>query len=258
MASKKVINPISIELIEGKKLYFASDLHLGIAASAEVEKSFVSWLNQIENDCQALFLCGDLFDFWFEYRHVVPSGHVRFLGKLAQMADSGIPIHVFTGNHDMWMFGYLEKEIGATLYREPRRFIVNGTLLEIGHGDGLGPGDRKYKFIKGLFRCRFNQWLFARIHPNFSFGLARWLSRKSRLANGSMDETYQGDEREYLVQYIKQTPAGERADIYVFGHRHLALNLQIENSQYINLGEWVHQKTYAVFDGHINLHRIGE
>ncbi|MPM16809.1 UDP-2,3-diacylglucosamine hydrolase [bioreactor metagenome] len=243
----------ALDLSPGKKIYFASDLHLGIPASRDVERAFVQWLNLIENDCQYLFLCGDLFDFWFEYRHVAPRGHVRLLGKLAQMADSGIQIFAFTGNHDMWMFGYLEQEIGLKLFREPQRFLVNGKTIEVGHGDGLGPGDKKYKFVKRMFACRFNQWLFARLHPNFSFGLARWLSRKSRIANGAADETYNGDDKEFLVQYIQNTPAEQRADIYVFGHRHLPLDMKIGDAHYINLGEWVHYRTYGVFDGEMKL-----
>ncbi len=256
MAQRKKEEPISLKPENGKKLYFASDLHLGIPASKEVEKAFVQWLNEIESDCAYLFLCGDLFDFWFEYRHVAPRGHVRMLGKLAQMADSGIQIFAFTGNHDMWMFGYLEQEIGLKLYRRPQRFTWMGKTIEVGHGDGLGPGDVKYKFIKRLFSCRINQWIFARLHPNFSFGLARWLSRKSRIANGSNDEKYKGDQKEYLVQYIQNTPADDQADIYVFGHRHLPLDMKIGNAHYINLGEWVHHKTFAIFDGTITLEKF--
>lgn len=244
---------IKLQLKKGKKIYFASDLHLGIPGSKQVEYFFVSWLESIRIDCQYLFLVGDIFDFWFEYKHVVPRGHVRLLGKLAELADSGIEIYCFTGNHDMWMFGYLEQEIGVKLYRKPQRFLVAEKTIEVGHGDGLGPGDRGYKFIKSVFSCRFSQWLFARLHPNFAFGIAHYFSRRSRIANGDNDEVFKGDEKEYLVQYILKTQKNERADIYIFGHRHLPLNMKIENSHYINLGEWVHHKTYAIFDGEVQL-----
>ncbi len=252
MASKTEI-ATSLTLVDGKKVYFASDLHLGIPGSRKVEESFVKWLDTIKIDCQYLMLVGDIFDFWFEYKHVVPRGFVRLLGKLAELSDSGIEIFCFTGNHDMWMFGYLEQEIGVKLFRKPQRFLIAGKTIEVGHGDGLGPGDRGYKFIKSVFSSRFSQWMFARLHPNFAFGIARYFSRRSRIANGDGDEIYKGDSKEFLVQYIQQTTIENRADIYIFGHRHLPLDMKIGDSQYINLGEWVHHKTFAVFEKEASL-----
>lgn len=244
---------IKLELNPNKKMFFASDLHLGVKAAKGIEKIFVDWLNKIESDCQYLFLCGDIFDFWFEYRHTAPKGYVRLLGKLAQMADSGIQIFYFTGNHDMWMFDYLEKEIGLKIFKKHQRFSIGEKIIEVGHGDGLGPGDKKYKFLKKIFACKFNQWLFARIHPNLAFAIAKYFSNKSRIANNKKDEEYLGDDKEFLVQYIKNTPEKNRADIYIFGHRHLPIEMKIGNSKYINLGEWLNYQTYATFDGNIKL-----
>jgi len=151
-----------------KKVYFASDFHLGIDArlsSREREKQLVRWLEQIRKDAYSIYLVGDVFDFWFEYKTVVPKGYVRLLGKLAELRDEGIPIYFFTGNHDMWMFSYFEEELGIPIYREPIVREIMGKTFFIGHGDGLGPGDHGYKFIKRVFANPVCQWLFERLHP---------------------------------------------------------------------------------------------
>lgn len=237
----------------GKKIYFASDFHLGIpsyAKSRERENAIISWLDAIEKDAAEIFLVGDLFDFWFEHKYTVPKGFVRFLGKLASIQDKGINIHVFTGNHDMWMFDYLPQELGIQLYREPIKREWNGQKFYIGHGDGLGPGDRGYKFLKRVFANKFCQWAFARLHPNFSFYVANTSSRKSRLHTALEDEKYLGDEYEWLAIYAKEMLQKQHFDYFVFGHRHLPIDITIaENSRYINLGEWINYQTYAVFDG---------
>lgn len=248
--------PIIIDIPQGKKLYFASDLHLGVPdrnKSREREKIFVQWLNEVEKDARLIVLAGDVFDFWFEYRHVVPRGYTRLLGKLSELHDKGIEVWVFTGNHDMWMRGYLEEECGVEIFRKNVQIQVRDKLIEIGHGDGLGPGDKGYKFIKKMFSCRFLQWLYARLHPNFAFGIAQFFSKRSRIANGESDEVFKGENKEFLVKYIKNIPEEKRADYYIFGHRHLPLDLQIGKSRYINLGEWVNHKSYAVFDGEMKL-----
>jgi len=235
-----------------KKIYFASDFHLGVPTyekSLEREHKIVKWLDSIKADAEELYLLGDVFDFWFEYRTVVPRGYVRLLGKLAELSDSGIKIHYFTGNHDMWTFDYLEKELNVIIYRAPIEISYNGKAFYIGHGDGLGPGDHGYKFIKKVFASKVCQWLFARLHPNFGIGIANYFSKKSRIATGTTDEKFLGEEKEWLVIYSKEILAKKHFDYLIFGHRHLPLDIKIGSSRYINLGDWIQYFTYGVFDG---------
>lgn len=219
-------------------------------ASAVRERRIIRWLDAIKEDTAELFIVGDLFDFWFDYKRAVPRGFVRIQAKLAAFADDGIPVHLFTGNHDMWMFDYFPKELGVQIYREPIEREWNSKRFLIGHGDGLGPGDYGYKFIKKVFSNKLCQWLFARLHPNFGIGLAEFFSRRSRLANAAIDERFEGAEKEWLFQYCLEHLEKKHVDYFVFGHRHLPLDLSIgDKSRYINLGEWLHYNTYAVFDG---------
>jgi UDP-2,3-diacylglucosamine hydrolase len=193
---------------------------------------------------------GDIFDFWFEYKHAIPKGFIRLQGKLAELRDAGIPIIFFTGNHDMWMFDYFPKELGIPVYHDPVILTHQQQRLMIGHGDGLGPGDKFYKILKKIFSNSIAQWLFARIHPNLGIALAKNWSRRSRIANTKKEEKFYGEENEFLVAYCKEMERKIHHDYYVFGHRHLPLNLSVgEQSQYINLGEWVHFNTYAEYDG---------
>ncbi len=213
------------------------------------EKLFVQWLDEIKSDAEAIYLVGDIFDFWFEYKKAVPKGYVRLLGKLAEISDSGIPIHIFTGNHDMWFFDYLEDEINAHIYREPIEISLKGKRFFIGHGDGLGPGDNGYKLIKKIFKNKLCQWLFERIHPNLGISIAQYWSKKSRIANGEKDESYHG-EKEWLTQFCKEKMKTIEVDYFIFGHRHLPLEVDLgNNTTYINLGEWVNYNSYAIFDG---------
>lgn len=236
-----------------KHIYFASDFHLGAPNAEESlvrEKRIIAWLDSIFETTQELFLMGDLFDFWFEYKHVAPKGYIRFLGKLCEFTDAGIPVHVFIGNHDMWMFDYLEKEVGVKIHRENVFRTFSDKTFFLGHGDGLGPGDHGYKFIKKVFANKFCQWLFARLHPNFSFGMAQFWSRKSREGNGSNDEKFLGEENEWLAIYCKEQLQIQHHDFFIFGHRHLPINIKLnEQSRYVNLGEWINYNTYAVFNG---------
>lgn len=241
-----------------KKIYFASDFHLGVPtfeASLKREKLIVRWLDEVKNDAEAIYLVGDIFDFWFEYKRSIPKGFVRLQGKIAEITDSGIPIHFFTGNHDMWMFGYHEKELGVKIHRNPIVVESQGKRLLVGHGDGLGPGDRGYKFIKKVFRNRFFQWCFARLHPNFGIGVANYFSKSSRAGTGSSDEIFLGEENEWLVIYAKELLKKEHFDYFVFGHRHLPLSIKInDKSQYINIGDWLKYNTYGVLEnGELNL-----
>jgi UDP-2,3-diacylglucosamine hydrolase len=240
-------------MAERKKIYFASDFHLGVPsfeASLLREKKLVRWLNEVRKDAEEIYLLGDLFDFWFEYKHAVPRGYSRLLGKLSEITDSGIPIHVFTGNHDMWIFDYLPKECGVIVHREPIKRTFNGKTFLIGHGDGLGPGDHGYKVIKKIFASSICQWLFARLHPNFGIGLAQSLSRYSRTTTGDKDRVFLGDDKEWLIIYCREILKQEHIDFFVFGHRHLEMKIELApNSTYINLGEWLSHSHYAEFDG---------
>jgi UDP-2,3-diacylglucosamine hydrolase len=241
-------------VLENKKIYFASDFHLGVdtphESSIARERRIVSWLDAIAPDAAAIYLVGDLFDFWFEYKTVVPRGYVRLLGKLASLRDAGIPIYCFTGNHDMWMFDYFETELGIPVYRKPIVREHGGKTFFIGHGDGLGPGDRGYKMLKKIFANPVCQWLFARLHPNFGIGLANFWSGRSRLSNPS-EEQFLGNDKEWLLLYANRKWREVKADFFIFGHRHLPLDCLLDNgtSRYINLGEWLNYHTYAVFDG---------
>jgi len=237
----------------GKKIYFASDFHLGVPSyesSLEREKKVVRWLEHIRVDAAEIYLVGDVFDFWFEYKTAVPRGFVRLLGKIAEITDSGIPIHFFTGNHDMWTFDYLEKECGVKVYRQPIKIEYNGKKFFIGHGDGLGPGEASYKILKGIFASKLCQWAFARLHPNLGIGIANIWSKRSRISNAGYDEIFHGEEKEILVIFCRNELKKSHFDYFIFGHRHLVLDITVgENSRYINLGEWVTSSTYAVFDG---------
>ena len=236
-----------------KKIYFLSDFHLGApdaAASLVREKKVVQFLDNIKQDAAEIFIVGDLFDFWYEYRNVVPKGYVRILGKMAELTDSGIPIHFFVGNHDMWMKDYFQKELNTAVYFEPVEFCFSGKKFLVGHGDGLGPGDKGYKFIKKIFRNKICQWMFGILPPYLGIGLADYFSRKSRAKTGKTDEVFLGEEKEWLVIYAKEVLEKQHFDYFIFGHRHLPLDIKLNNnSRYINLGDWIKYFSYAVFDG---------
>lgn len=239
----------------GKKIYFASDFHLGtpsFEASLEREKLIVRWLEEKRHDAAEIFLVGDVFDMWFEYKHAVPRGHTRLLGKIAEITDSGIPVHWFTGNHDMWIFDYLPQELGVQIHRGPITREWNNKKFYIAHGDGLGPGDHGYKFLKKVFANKVCQWLFARLHPNFGLGIANYWSRRSRQHTGNEDDVFLGEDKEFLAVHCKDILQQEFFDYFVFGHRHLALDLVMQESpksRYVNLGDWLKYYTYGEFDG---------
>ncbi len=238
-------------LPDGKKVYFASDFHLGAPNHSQSlirEKKIIRWLDSIKGDAAGVFLVGDIFDFWFEYKHVIPKGFIRFQAKLIELIDLGIPVIFFTGNHDMWMFDYFTKELGIPIYRSPETFMIAGKKVYVGHGDGLGPGDHFYKFLKFFFNSKICKWAYSWLHPNIGMGIAQYWSGKSRLANDHIDDGYK-EEEEWLLQYCKELEQADPHDLYVFGHRHLPINTPIgEKSRYINLGEWVHQYTYLSID----------
>lgn len=239
-------------LAAGQKIYFISDFHLGVpsaASSLAKEKKVIRWLEAVQHDAAHIYIMGDIFDFWFEYKHTVPKGFVRLLGKLAQLTDAGIPITFFTGNHDMWMFDYFTKELNIEIYREPKEMVISGKRFLIGHGDGLGPGDWSYKLIKKVFTNPFFQWVFSIAPPRLGIGIAQMWSKKSRISNKTVDEQFLG-EKEWIYIHCKEVEAIKPHDYYIFGHRHLPLDMKVgEAARYVNLGEWVNFYTYAEFDG---------
>ena len=236
-----------------KNIYFASDQHFGaptIERSKIREQKFVNWLDSIKTDAEVIFLLGDLFDFWFEYKKVVPKGFVRVLGKLAELRDSGIQIHFFVGNHDLWMKDYFETELNIPIYYKPTEFTFNNKTFLIGHGDGLGPGDKGYKRMKKVFTNPFSKWLYRWLHPDIGVKLAQYLSVKNKLISGEEDVKFLGEENEWLVHYCKRKLTKKHYDFFVFGHRHLPMKIQLsENSKYINTGDWISHFTYGIFEG---------
>jgi len=244
---------LTINPRDGRKVFFASDFHLGIGTNTksfeqERERKIIRWLEHIRPSTEALFLLGDIFDFWFEYQHAIPKGHTRFLAELAKFTDAGQPVYLFPGNHDMWMFDYLKEELGIVIYHDPLEVYINSSTFLLGHGDGLGPGDHFYKFLKRVFRNPAARFLFRWLHPDVGISLARSWSKNSRISKEGKNETYLGND-EFLVQYCLQIEANKHHDYYVFGHRHLPLDVEIsQGSRYYNLGEWVESYTYGIFD----------
>ena len=242
-----------MEIPKDKKIYFSSDNHLGIPSlqeSHERERIFVKWLDKVKDDAEIIFLLGDLFDFWFEYKEAVPRGFTRSLGKLAELSDLGIKIYFFVGNHDMWMNGYFEKELNIKVFHKPHEFVINNKKFLIGHGDGLGPGDIGFKRMKKLFKSSIAKFLFKWVHPDFGVRIAQYLSTKNKLLSGKEDVIFKGEENEWLAQYCKKILKQENFDFFLFGHRHLPLDIKLsEHSRYINLGDWISYFSYAVFDG---------
>ncbi len=235
-----------------KKIFFLSDSHLGApdaARSLEREKKLIRFLDSIKNEAHTIFFLGDLFDFWFEYKKVVPKGFTRILGKLAELTDSGIHVHFFVGNHDMWMKDYFQQELNIPVYFEPTAFEFDGKKFLIGHGDGLGPGDHGYKFMKKIFRNPVCKWAFGILPPYIGMGLADYFSRKSRAQTGATDEVFLGEDKEWLIIYCKEILEKQHYDYFIFGHRHLPIETALApNSRYFNLGDWIKYFSYAVFD----------
>jgi UDP-2,3-diacylglucosamine hydrolase len=236
-----------------KKTFFASDFHLGtdgVTSSVVRERLIVNWLEKAAPEMKTLYLVGDVWDYWFEYGQVIPKGTSRLLGMLGRLKDAGVSIYYFTGNHDMWMFRYLTDEFDIPILRKPVIHEINGKKFFIGHGDGLGPGDHGYKFIKKLFAHPASQWLFSRIHPNTGIQLMKFFSGKSR-QHTHQDEKFLGAKGEWLIQYALEILKNQHIDYFVFGHRHFPIDydLGVNGAHYINLGDWLTYNSYAVYDG---------
>ena len=242
---------LHINNIGGKKIYFASDFHLGSpnkTQSKSREEKIISWLDSIKDDCHSLFLLGDIFDFWFEYQYVVPKGFVRFQSKLAEFTDNGIPVYMFTGNHDMWMFDYFEEELGVKIYRKEIELITENHIFLLGHGDGLGPKDYGYKFFRLFFHSKICQWLFGVLNPNIGIGIAKSWSNSSRKKGNGKEDSFLGDQ-EWILQHCREQESMKHRDYYIYGHRHLVIDTKVnKTSKYINLGAWYSDCNYAEYN----------
>jgi len=252
-----------IHLKREKKVYFASDQHFGAPSPSKSktrEERFVRWLENIKSDAQVLFLMGDLFDFWHEWKHVVPKGYVRVLGKIAELKDAGIEIYFFVGNHDLWMENYFEEELGIPVFYNKQYYEIAGKNFLLAHGDGLGPGDKGYKRMKKLFTNPVARWFFRWLHPDIAMKIALYFSQKNKLISGEEDKAFLGEDKEFLILYAKEKLKTEKIDYFIFGHRHLPLILDLENnSKYVNLGDWIDYFTYGSFDGnHFELKKFEE
>ena len=242
-----------IKLNKNKKAYFASDFHLGAPNKTESrnrEYQIIGWLDHIKKDAQVIFLVGDIFDFWYEYRKVIPKGFVRIQGKIAELVDQGIQVYFFLGNHDMWMKKYFTEEIGVQMVENELKVKINDQIFFIAHGDGLGPGDIGYKFMKKVFRNRICQVLFALIHPSLGLSVANYFSKRSRSYTGKSDETYLKKENEWLYSFCMDYLSNEHIDYFIFGHRHLPMEIGLQDgSKYLNLGEWINFNTFGMYEG---------
>ena len=243
---------IDIKLNPSKRIYFCSDNHLGSPnrnLSLEREKIFITWLDQIKTDAQAIFFLGDLFDFWFEYKRVVPKGFTRLFGKLAELSDSGIDLFFFVGNHDCWIGNYFEDELGINVFHKKVDLNIDNYNILIGHGDGLGPGDNKYKFLKLLFRNPILKKLFSFIHPDIGISLGKFLSQKNKIISGD-EKVFESEDKEMLFSYCKDVLKTKYYHFFIFGHRHVPLELDLgNNSKYFNTGDWITHFSYLVYDG---------
>jgi UDP-2,3-diacylglucosamine hydrolase len=239
-------------LTEKKKIYFVSDVHLGAPAlnnNREREMLFARWLDEIKPDVGELYLMGDIFDYWWEYKKVVPRGFTRILGRIADLTDSGIPVHFFTGNHDLWIFDYLPEELGIILHKQEFVTTLSGKKFFLAHGDGLDANDKGYIFLKKLFTNRKLQWIFARLHPNFALGIAHKWSKSSRIAKIGTEKKFNVKD-EGMFRFAECYPEKEQIDYFIFGHRHRMVDIQLrENSRFILLGDWINCFSYGVFDG---------
>lgn len=238
---------------ENKKIYFVSDTHLGAPAlnnNREREQIFVKWMDEVKDDAEEIFLMGDIFDFWFEYKKVVPRGFTRTLGKIAELTDSGIKVHYFTGNHDVWVFDYLPKELGVMVHKKEFKTEFNGKKFFLAHGDGLDPFDKGYNFLKKIFTNKPLQWCFARLHPNLAVSIAHFWSKNSRLSKNISGGPFD-PKKEGLYIFAEKILETEAFDYLIFGHRHILLSTPIgkNNAQFILLGDWINEFSYGIFDG---------
>jgi UDP-2,3-diacylglucosamine hydrolase len=238
--------------LETRKIYFASDFHLGLPSGSlpiDREKKVVKWLKSISSDAKEIYLLGDIFDFWWEYKLVVPKGFTRFMGTVASITDSGIPVHFFTGNHDMWVKDYLQTECGVTVHTSPVTTIIDKKKFHLAHGEGLGTKDKLYKILLSIFRNRTLRALYSSLHPSIGVGIGLRWSLNSRLGKGITKE-FLGEDKEDLIRYAKSVLKNESIDYFIFGHRHLATVYKLnEGPEIVFLGDWIGDGSYAEWDG---------
>ncbi len=239
--------------------YFVSDFHLGLDvldSSRDRELKVVRWLQSIESEIGRLYIVGDIFDYWFEYSSAIPKGYIKFISQLSRMCDLGWKIEFFTGNHDMWQFRYFEDELGIVTHTSPIDIVLQDKRIILGHGDGLGPGDHGYKIIKKIFSNRICQWLYGWIHPTVGLAIMKYISGRSNREN-DLNRSWQGADKEWLAQYAESHPDRDEIDYFIFGHRHLVVDYELKNkkTRYINIGDWIHHRSYAKLeDGNISIH----
>jgi UDP-2,3-diacylglucosamine hydrolase len=238
--------------MEGQKIFFASDFHLGLRVGSppiEREKRVVKWLNSISSEAAEVYLIGDIFDFWWEYKRVVPKGFTRFLGTISELTDSGIPVHFFGGNHDMWVGNYLTEECGIIIHNDPVIKLFDGKRFYLAHGEGLGTKDNGYKVLLAIFRNKTLQALYSALHPSFGLWIGHRWSRNSRLGKGISLE-FMGEEKEDLFRHSKKILETEQIDYFIYGHRHLPMTYKLKQGALITiLGDWIKKGSYAVWDG---------
>ena len=239
----------------GKNVYFLSDAHLGSLAiphGRTQERRLVRFLDSIKEKASAVYLLGDMFDFWNEYRYVVPKGYSRFLGKLSELTDNGVEVHFFAGNHDLWTYGYLEEECGVIVHKAPVTTEIYGKVFFLAHGDGLGDPDNKFKILRKLFHNRTCQRLLNFVHPRWGMALGLNWAKYSRLKRADGKEVpFMGEDKEFLVRFARDYKRSHpNIDYFLFGHRHIELDLPIDKiTRMLILGDWIWQFTYAVFYG---------
>jgi len=246
-------------LPDTRKIYFTSDFHLGLPAGSppiEREKNVVRWLNSVREDAKEIYLLGDVFDFWWEYNLVVPKGFTRFLGTIASITDSGIPVHFFTGNHDMWVGEYFSEECGMTIHTKPLTIDIDGQKFHLAHGEGLGTNDFMYRILLSIFRNRPLRAMYSALHPSIGVGIGQKWSLNSRLGKG-ISTPFLGEEKEDLIRYARSLLKNEQIDYFIFGHRHLARNFKLKDGpEIIFLGDWIKSGSYAQWDGSRLIFRI--
>ncbi|HUV01794.1 MAG TPA: UDP-2,3-diacylglucosamine diphosphatase [Bacteroidales bacterium] len=237
---------------KNSKIYFASDFHLGLKSGShplEREKTVVRWLNDIAPVAREIYLLGDVFDFWWEYKLVVPRGFTRFLGTIANITDSGIPVHFFTGNHDMWIGNYLSEECGLILHTGPYSTTIDNKKFHLAHGEGLGTKDPGYKILLSIFRNKPLRIMYSSLHPSIGVWIGHKWSLNSRLGKGISRE-FLGEENEPLILYAKSILENQIIDYFIFGHRHIAMSYNLQQgAEIVFLGDWVKNGSYAEWDG---------
>ena len=229
--------------------YFVSDVHLGLQVADPVdrERRFVEFLRGLPEETEALYLLGDIWDFWYEYKHVVPKGYVRVFAALTELIDRGVDVFFFQGSHDVWTYSYFE-ELGMKKLQQPAVVEIAGKRFCLGHGDGLGPVPLGYRFLRGIFHNRVLQFLFSMLHPWIAFGLGNGWSRSNRLSHDK-EYVFKGKD-EPLYKFAEEFARENRIDCFVFGHYHSDVHMKLPSgADFIILKDWIHGSPYLCIEG---------